>query len=151
MNLPVVPSSCRAFPSLSGACGELRRLARAGSPAAIDDLDQLDPAEALLLLDFFLHDPEATETIEPFASILSALHGKRPLGLWDLFPPAPGDGAEEAARERFLRVLPRDHQECMSCRCFPVCEGYAARARACETWKAVISGIAAAARELSRP
>lgn len=135
--------SVRRFPSLDDACRALRDLSRGGKAAAIDDLSALSPAEAERLLELFLHDAAIDRPIQPFAALLDAVLRRRTLGLWDLDP-----GAAEAEKD-FLRDLPRDHPECLSCACFPQCQGYGAWAGACETWRAVVAGIAAAAREVA--
>ena len=90
-----------------------------------------------------LHDPAIVQPIEPFAALFWAATRRRRLGLWDLEVPAP-----EA--DPFLFALPRDHPECLACACFPLCEGYGAWAGGCETWRAVIADLVAAAREISR-
>lgn len=122
---------------------ELRRLAETGAPLALAGLDGLEPAEALGLLDLFLHDPAVTAPIEPFASLLSAMIHKRETALWDLLPHA------DAAMDAFLEALPAERPACLACGCFPVCLGYGAWAGSCGTWLALLTHLAGAARELT--
>lgn len=118
---------------------EALRRAGAGLPVEVDGLD---PAQAADLLHRFLHDPGSRVPMEPFAGLLAAMLDRREANLWDL-------GGGEARAEAFLRDLPRDHPACLPCRCFPICMGYGAHANACETWRTVLEGLAAAARELA--
>jgi len=131
------------FHSLDDACRALRDLSRDGIPAFIEDVSALTPDAARRLLDLFLHDPCITEPIEPFAALLSAAVHRRRMGLWDLDP------AGARAAEGFLRDLPQEHPGCLACPCFCQCEGYGEWAGGCDTWRAVIAGIAAAAREIA--
>ena len=105
----------------------------------MNGLDALSPEEACERLAWFLHDAASTTPIEPFATLLSAMLHKRETSLWALRALDP---------EPFLRALPRDHPACMACTCFPICQGYGAFAGSCETWRQVLTGLAAAAREL---
>ncbi len=130
------PLTFRALPDVTAACARLRKLKE---PAELRDLDALGPEDALRLLDCFLHDPEVSAPLEPFAALVQAALTRTNLGLWDLHPPQP---------EEFLRRLPEDHPECLACPAFPVCEGYGAWAGSCPTWKALVPRIAQAAREL---
>ena len=125
---------------------ELRHQARTGTPVALLDIDALDPIEASRVLDFFLHDPLVTSPIEPFATLLGAMIRKQEMGLWALASARPGAATSHAA---FLLGLPGEHPRCLECACFPVCQGYGAWAGSCETWRAILPGLAAAARELS--
>jgi hypothetical protein len=154
--------ACRGFPSLDAARAALLALSRDGIPSAVEDVGALSPEEAAALLDLFLHEPSAAAPIEPFAALLSSAVRKRPLGLWDILPGlAPGsprpvgalDGdsgptSDDVGAEEFLLALPREHPECLACACFPACEAYGAWTGSCATWKAVIEGIARAAREI---
>jgi hypothetical protein len=143
--------SCRAFPSIEAARAILLALSRDGIPSAVEDIDSLSPEEASVLLDLCLHEPTAAAPIEPFAALLASAVRRRPLGLWDILPglrkgsPRPA-GARDP--EEFLLALPRELTECLACACFPACEAYGAWRGSCATWKAVIEGIARAAREM---
>jgi hypothetical protein len=110
-------------------------------------LDQLDPAEAARLVHFFLHEPAVASPIEPLAELLKAMLQKREMSLWDL-QTVPAEAA--AAQAAFLRALPQAQPACLACACFPVCQGYGAWAGSCEAWLAMLTGLAAAARALSR-
>jgi hypothetical protein len=123
----------------------LRRQARTGIPIHLD-LDALRPEEASGALDLFLHDPQVTSPIEPFAALLGAMIRKQELGLWDLGSARLG---APKVRETFLMNLPREHPGCLECACFPVCQGYGAWAGSCTTWRALLPVLAGAARELS--
>ena len=120
---------------------ELQRLARLGTPALLTGLDGLAPLDAETLLAWFLHDPAATSPVEPFATLLSAMLHKRELSLWALFSQEP---------DAFLKNLPAEHSECLACPCFPICLGYGAWAGSCATWLTLLTGLARAARDLSR-
>jgi len=142
--MPSVPLPCSGFP---GAWATLRLLAGQGTPVALSGLDQLAPQEADRLVDFFLHDPDVTGPIEPFATLLGTMLRKEELVLWDLCPPESGP---EGGIDRFLLALPQAQPDCMSCACFSICMGYAAWAGSCPTWRSILTRIAAAARELAR-
>ena len=137
--------ACRKFPSVEEACAALLLVSKAGLPCLVEDVDALTPAEARRVVDLFLHDPGVSRPIDPLATILVALIQKKRVSLWDLL----GPGADPQSEE-FLLALPREHPECLECRYFPLCEGYGAWARTCETWREVLAGLAAAARRLSR-
>ena len=122
-----------------------RQRARTGIPMDLD-LDALSPGEACRALELFLHDPLVTSPIEPLAALLGAMIRKQELGLWDLDSARP-DAA--SAREVFLAHLPQEHPHCLECACFPICQGYGAWAGSCATWRALLPGLAAAARELT--
>jgi hypothetical protein len=143
MSQVLLPFRGRAFPTLADACEELRRLSQGGHPVVLLDVDQLSREEAEAFLDLWLHDPSMAAPLEPFAGILSALVHRRALGLWDL-PHLHVPGADAV-----VETLPADHPECLSCACFPICEGYAAGKGSCETWRAVIARLASSARELA--
>jgi hypothetical protein len=125
----------------------LRRHAGTGTPVFLSGLEALDPADAARLVHFFLHEPAVTSPVQPLAALLEAMIQKRELSLWDLHPVEAG--AEET-QSAFLRALPRDQPACLACACFPICQGYGAWAGNCETWLALLTGLAAAARCLSR-
>ena len=144
MNQPT-PFHCRSHASFEAALGAIRCLSRDGQAVVLRDLDLLEPREALALVAFFLHDPEAKGALEPFSALLSAALHRQALSLWDLLP--PGD-AEAAVTEAFIRDLPLRHPECVHCACFPLCIGYGAWAGSCGMWREVLPRLGAAAREL---
>lgn len=120
----------------------LRRLANLGGPVELEGLDALEPEPALALLEAFLHEPAFTAPVEPFSSLLSALARRREICLWDLHPSEDGSA--------FLLALPRDRPECMDCPGFPLCQGYAAHAGSCPTWRTLLPALALAARGIAR-
>jgi len=122
---------------------ELRRLASLGGTVRLQGVEALEPSVAVGLLDFFLRD-QAAVPVEPFATVLEAMLQKRETSLWDVSP-----GSREA-RDAYFIALPRDQPECMSCGCFPLCQGFGAYAGGCLTCKAILTALAAAARELTR-
>jgi hypothetical protein len=121
---------------------ELERLVHQGAPVALTGLDGLDPEQGSHLLTFFLHDTAVRQPIEPFATLLAALLHRRQTGLWELFPGSP--------QGTFLKALPWEQPQCLACACFPLCQGYGAWAGSCATWRAIVTGLAEAARELGR-
>ena len=125
----------------------LRHHARTGTSVMLAGLDKLDLTEAAKLVHFFLHEPAVESPIQPLAALLTAMLQKRELSLWDLHPVAAEAAAAQAA---FLRALPQAQPACLACACFPVCQGYGAWAGRCEAWLAMLTGLAAAARALSR-
>jgi hypothetical protein len=143
-----VSVQCRSQASFQAALDEIRRHCQGGTTVLIQDLNLLEPAEALALLDFFLHDPDARGPLEPLATLVSAAVQRQSLGLWDLVPPQELAPGTRSTPEEFLRDLPYQCPECLPCGCFPLCMGYGAWARSCGTWQAIIAQIATAAREL---
>lgn len=120
------------------------------APRGVAAIERLEPEEAERLADRFLHDPEVTRPIEPFASLLAAFVERRKISLWDLLAPAGdrGRASGQAPAGAFLSALPREHPECLECGSFFACEGRAAWTGGCAPWKAVLEKLAAAAREL---
>lgn len=149
MSGTTVSLASRSLGTPEEACYALRHISKNGAGVSITDLDDLDPSTALRLLELFLHDPGMKGPIEPFAAILSAAVEKRSVALWDLLSiNQDADAGWRPDSQEFLRALPRECPDCLSCGCFPVCVGYGAWAHSCATWKAVIARIGAAAREL---
>ena len=144
---PRVRVSPQAFPRIDDVCAELLRLSKAGLPAVIENVDALPLEDARRLLHLFLHEPDIVQPIDPFAALLEAMIRRRRFSLWDLLAPAPPRAREDA--EEFLFALPRERPACLECRCFPFCQGYGAWVGACETWRAILSGLSSAARALS--
>lgn len=160
--------AAKGFASLDAASEALALLSRSGLASAIEDLEALDGDSARRILDVFLHRAEIVRPIEPFSSLLAAWVRRKEIDLWEACAPSAdrlavevsGGPAEEAfaarIRERserrgaesFLYALPRERPECLECGSFFACRGYAAWVGACAPWKAVLEGIAAAAREV---
>ncbi|HEX7552339.1 MAG TPA: hypothetical protein VF378_02205 [Geothrix sp.] len=145
LNTPAIHLACNG--DRAEFWESLRHHAGTGTPVVLAGLDQLDPAEANRLVHFFLHEPAMASPIQPLAALLTAMLQKRELSLWDLHPVEPGAAPARAA---FLRALPQVQPACLACACFPVCQGYGAWAGSCEAWLAMLTGLAAAARALSR-
>ncbi len=139
--------ACRDFPGLAALAAALRRLSAHGLPGVVVDAGALGPEEGRALLDLFLHDPAIVQPIEPFAGLLFGAAHRRRIGLWDAAPLSPGPDRDP---DEFLFALPREHPGCLACASFPLCEGYGLWAGGCATWKAILRGIAAAAREIPR-
>jgi hypothetical protein len=135
-----LPIQIPCGPDLPGAWAALRQHCAQGAPVLLTGIDALPPLAAAQFLEFFLHDGTVISRVEPFASLLSALIHRQELGLWDLLG---------AAADDHLRALPRNHPECLACPAFAVCQGYGTWAGSCETWRGLITGLAAAARELA--
>lgn len=143
-NSPAIQLSCSC--ERAEFWENLRCHSAAGIPVVLSEVDALSLADAENLVHFFLHEPAVTAPIQPLAALLEAMLQKRELSLWDIHSLDP---ETEASREPFLLTLPRDHPACLECACFPVCQGYGARAGSCETWLTLATGLAAAARALS--
>jgi hypothetical protein len=122
-----------ACPTDAEAWEELDRLAAGDTALRLTDLDSLDPVQACLICDFFLHAPGRVAAVEPLSSLYQAMVEKRDVSLWE----ALGRAQDLPRRAQD----PRDH-----CENFPVCEGYGAATGSCRAWQAILARLKAEAQ-----
>jgi len=135
---PIVSS----YPESLEAWDELSRLSAQGAPIRLTGIDGLDPVEACILIDFFLHEPEASGPMEPFSTILKGIRSKEDVSLWDVLKGQSSGPVEEPAAGEPVK----EH-----CQYYPLCHGYGASSGSCSTWQAILPRLIAAAGETGRP
>jgi hypothetical protein len=127
-----------------------------GQPSAevIDELKQV--------LDYYLHQSQVSQPIEPFHGMLMSLYHGRPSTLWDLeerntsivaYIDDLGSETEVPVPEKFGTELLAAHAECEGCELFGHCSGYfkwPERGYSCAGIRSLFATISEAAGELRR-